>query len=167
MPAHDRPFPIAKRVPLAVIDAAVCARLGPARVRGNAQPAAFNRQIAMYLAKHVGGWSATSIGKFYNGRDHSTVCHAIRRVESMREQNHELDALLSGMGHELREQSPEVHRAVDSVSGRKTPADWANEEFLEIVVDRIVDRLFERIGKGPLAGAPELLQETPTNGLSR
>jgi hypothetical protein len=78
MPAHDRPFPIAKRVPLADIDAAVCARLGPARVPGNAQPEAFNQQVAMYLAKHVGGWSTTKIGKFYNGPDHSTVCHSIR-----------------------------------------------------------------------------------------
>jgi chromosomal replication initiation ATPase DnaA len=62
------------RVPLSIIDATVSARLGTTRVSGNAQPAAFNRQVAMYLAKHVGGWSTTRIGKFYNGRDHSTVC---------------------------------------------------------------------------------------------
>ena len=68
------------RIALARIDAVVCARLGPARVRGNAQPAAFNRQVAMYLAHRVGGWSTTRIGRFYNGRDHSTVCHAIRRI---------------------------------------------------------------------------------------
>jgi hypothetical protein len=70
VPTHERPFTIVKRVPLAVIDAAICARLGLAGVPGNAQPAAFHRQIAMYLARHVGGWSATSIGKFYSGRDH-------------------------------------------------------------------------------------------------
>src|SRR5271168_4768627 len=145
MPAHDRPFPIAKRVPLADIEAAVCARLGPARVPGNAQPAAFNRQVAMYLARHVGGWSTACIGKFYNGRDHSTVCHSIQRVESMRDHNSELDALLSALCHELREQSPEVHRAVDSV-GRKTAVDRADDEFLDNLSDRIVDRLLERIG---------------------
>ena len=50
MIAHERPFMVAKRIPLETIDAAVCARLGPARVAGNAQPAAFNRQVAMYLA---------------------------------------------------------------------------------------------------------------------
>src|ERR1700733_6788619 len=68
-----------QQIGLAQIDAVVSARLGPARVPGNAQPAAFNRQVAMYLAKHVGGWSTTKIGRFYNGRDHSTVCYAIRR----------------------------------------------------------------------------------------
>ena len=42
------------RVSLANIDGAVSARLGTTRVAGNAQPAVFNRQIAMYLAKCVG-----------------------------------------------------------------------------------------------------------------
>jgi chromosomal replication initiation ATPase DnaA len=68
------------------------------RVPGNARPAGFQpaRQIAIYLANHVGDWSTTGIGRLYNERDHSTVCHAIRQVESMREHNHEHDVLLSG-----------------------------------------------------------------------
>jgi len=53
------------------------------RVTGNAQPAAFNRQVAMYLAKRVGGWRVTRIGNFYNGRHKMTVCHAIRRIERL------------------------------------------------------------------------------------
>ncbi len=153
MPAHDRPFTIVKRVPLAAIDAAVCARLGPARVPGNAQPAAFHRQVAMYLARHVGGWSTTSIGKFYNGRDHSTVCHSIRRIESMRDNNAELDQLLSGLCHELREQAPEIHTKAASSGNRETPVDWADDGFLDMLVNRIVDRLFERIGRQAFGGA--------------
>ena len=46
-----------QRISLEAIDAVVSARLGETRVRGNAQPAVLNRQVAMYLAKHVGGWS--------------------------------------------------------------------------------------------------------------
>jgi chromosomal replication initiation ATPase DnaA len=69
------------RIPLTTIDRIVTENLGPARVRSKAQPEALFRQIAMYLAKHVGGWSTTRIGKFYNGRDHSTVCHAIARIQ--------------------------------------------------------------------------------------
>jgi chromosomal replication initiation ATPase DnaA len=65
-----------RRVPLLEIDAIVAARLGPGRVAGNAQPAAFSRHIAMYMASQV-GWSTTQIGKFYNGRDHSTVCSLV------------------------------------------------------------------------------------------
>jgi hypothetical protein len=81
-------------IPLAAIDAIVAANLGPARVPGNAQPNAMYRHIAMYLCKHVGGWSTTRIGKFYNGRDHSTVSYAIRRIESRRLREPEFDALL-------------------------------------------------------------------------
>lgn len=57
---------------------------GTGRVRGDAQPAVLYRQIAMYLAKNVGGWSAVQIGRFYNGRDHSTVCHAVTKIEALR-----------------------------------------------------------------------------------
>jgi len=48
----------------------------------------------MYLAKHVAGWSTTLIGRFYNGRDHSTVCHSIQRIEALRESDPDVDALL-------------------------------------------------------------------------
>src|SRR4051795_11609183 len=83
------------RVSLARTDAVVSARLGPTRVPGNAQPACFNRQIAMYLARHVGRLSTTAIGRFYNGRDHSTVCHGIQRIEGLRESDPEIDVLLT------------------------------------------------------------------------
>lgn len=66
-----------RRISLAQIDAVVAAELRPARVAGNAQPAVFNSHIAMYLAKHVGRWSTSRSGRFYNGHDHSTVCHAM------------------------------------------------------------------------------------------
>src|SRR3954447_1030480 len=69
-----------RRTSLATIDAVVSARLGPTRIAGNEQPACFNRQIAMYLARYVGGLSTTQIGRFYNGRDHSTVCYGIQRI---------------------------------------------------------------------------------------
>ena len=97
------------RIAPARIDAVVCARLGPARVRGNAQPAAFHGQVAMYLAHRVGGWSTTRIGRFYNGRDHSTVCHAIKRIQALRDSNAEVEGLLSSLIQELTsDKGPEV-----------------------------------------------------------
>src|SRR3954453_1749938 len=92
-----------RRLSLAEIDAVVSARLGPARVPGNSQPACFNRQIAMYLAKHVAGWSTTLIGRFYHGRDHSTVIYGIQRIQALRETDPELDALLSDLKAELEQ----------------------------------------------------------------
>jgi len=88
-----------RRAPLAHIDAVVALRLGPARVKGNARAAVFNRQIAMYLAKRVGGWSTTRIGNYYHGRDHSTVCHAIRKVDALRTADPGIAVLIDSFDH--------------------------------------------------------------------
>jgi chromosomal replication initiator protein len=96
------------RLSLEKIDAVVSARLGPTRIPGNEQPACFNRQVAMYLARHVGGWSTTQIGRFYNGRDHSTVCYGIQRIESLRESNPDMDPLLVELRHQLGEDCSEA-----------------------------------------------------------
>jgi hypothetical protein len=55
----------------------------------------------MYLAARVGRWSTTAIGRFYNGRDHSTVCHGIQRIDSLRESDPEVDTLLSDLKRRL------------------------------------------------------------------
>lgn len=94
-----------RRLSLAEIDALVSARLGPTRGLGNSQPACFNRQIAMYLAARVGRWSTTIIGRFYGGRDHSTVCYGIQRIESLSESDPEVDALLADLRRRLGESS--------------------------------------------------------------
>jgi hypothetical protein len=49
----------------------------------------------MYLAKRVGGWSLTKIGKSYNGRHHTTVCHEFQRIEALRDVNPVVDGLLA------------------------------------------------------------------------
>ncbi len=48
----------------------------------------------MYLAKNVAGWSTTRIGRFYNGRHHTTVLHAIAKIERLRQTDETLDALI-------------------------------------------------------------------------
>ena len=61
--------PVCQRISLATIDRVEAARLGQARP-GQRAAGGFNGQIAMYLAKHVGGWRSTArIGRLYNGPD--------------------------------------------------------------------------------------------------
>ena len=55
----------------------------------------------MYLAKSVGGWSTTRIGRFYNGRHHTTVLHAIEKIERLRQVDDSLDALIEVITGEL------------------------------------------------------------------
>ena len=51
------------------------------RARSVARP----RQIAMYLAKTLTSKSLPEIGRRFGGRDHTTVMHAVKRVESLSE----------------------------------------------------------------------------------
>lgn len=50
------------RLSLEQIDATVADHLGRGRVQGNQPGPCFSRQVSMYLAKNVGGWSTTRIG---------------------------------------------------------------------------------------------------------
>lgn len=64
------------------------------RTRAIARP----RQIAMWLCREVTALSYPEIGSAFGGRDHTTVIHAVRTVESLRtkenELNHDLHVLL-------------------------------------------------------------------------
>ncbi len=51
------------------------------RARAVARP----RQVAMYLAKQLTSRSLPEIGRKFGGRDHTTVMHAVRKVEELRE----------------------------------------------------------------------------------
>ncbi len=53
------------------------------RARSVARP----RQIAMYLAKQLTSRSLPEIGRKFGGRDHTTVMHAVRKVDELRERD--------------------------------------------------------------------------------
>jgi chromosomal replication initiator protein len=52
------------------------------------------RHVAMYLAKSVTGLSFPVIAKHFGGRDHTTVLHAVRKIERARLTDKALDAAL-------------------------------------------------------------------------
>ncbi len=146
-PKIDDGVPV-RQTTLAEIDRVVSERLGCARVAGNAQPAAFNRQVAMYLAKRVGGWSLTKIGKFYNGPHHTIVCHAIRRIEALREVNPEVDGLLAVLIDQIKAVGIRTPSRRERVVRRIAITESAlpiTEEFLMILADRLTSHLKSRI----------------------
>jgi hypothetical protein len=146
--AHERsPAHMGQRISLATIDKVVAARLGQTRVEGNAQPAVFNRQIAMYLAKHVGRWSTTRIGRFYNGRDHSTVCHAVKRVAALCQDDPEVDSLVTSLANEIKTAAPKESGRTDSVTRATASANEVrfNDAFFDALADRLATRIFDRV----------------------
>ena len=57
------------------------------RSRSVARP----RQMAMALAKELTNHSLPEIGDAFGGKDHTTVLHAVRRIEELREDNRDID----------------------------------------------------------------------------
>ncbi len=60
------------------------------------------RQIGMYLAKKLTGRSLPEIGRRFGGRDHTTVLHAIRKIDRELEGNSRLQNELQDLERALR-----------------------------------------------------------------
>jgi hypothetical protein len=120
------------RVSLARIEQVVSGHLGPGRVPGNAAGPCFSRHVSMYLAKHVGHWSLSQIGKFYNGRHHTTVLHAIEKIENLRRHDESVDALLEVLTAEL---AAAPHDASPRISA------LTRSQLIETIVTRVMERL--------------------------
>ena len=59
------------------------------------------RQIAMYLAKRLTTRSLPEIGRKFGGRDHSTVIHAVRRIEQLRDSDGDVDTAVRRLLRDL------------------------------------------------------------------
>lgn len=66
---------------------------GPLRIRRIAWP----RQEAMWIARHISDLSMPVIGRWFGGRDHTTVLHALRSVESRMDADPDYGKEVEGM----------------------------------------------------------------------
>ncbi|MCV6595572.1 MAG: chromosomal replication initiator protein DnaA [Mangrovicoccus sp.] len=60
--------------------------IGPTRVRTIARP----RQVAMYLCKQLTTRSLPEIGRRFGGRDHTTILHGVKKIESLMQSDHQI-----------------------------------------------------------------------------
>lgn len=63
------------------------------RARAVARP----RQVAMYLCKKMTKRSLPDIGRRFGGRDHTTVMHAVKRIESLRAEDTAFNAQIEAI----------------------------------------------------------------------
>ena len=127
------------RLSLEQIDATVADHLGTGRIPGNQAAPCFSRQVSMYLAKNVAGWSTTRIGRFYNGRHHTTVLHAIEKIERLRQTDESLDALIEVLTAKL---SPTMGGGSKQLEPGWTAA----------LVDAVTDRVLQEIRRRAMDG---------------
>jgi hypothetical protein len=133
-----------RRLSLEQIEAIVAEHLGNGRVPGNQAAACLSRQVSMYLAKNVVGWSTTKIGRFYNGRHHTTVLHAIEKIEHLRQTDESLDALIEVITAEL---SPETEGCLTE----RFQHGWTTA-LIDAVADRVLKEIRRITNEGKLEG---------------
>jgi len=59
------------------------------------------RQIAMYLSRQLTSSSYPEIGERFGGKDHSTIIHAIRKIDKLMEEDFQLRSTIEKLKQEL------------------------------------------------------------------
>jgi chromosomal replication initiator protein len=59
------------------------------------------RQIAMYLARQLTSHSFPEIGEKFGGKDHSTIIHAIKKIEKVMEEDFQVRSTINSLKKEL------------------------------------------------------------------
>ena len=71
--------------------------LSKRRARAIARP----RQVAMFLSKALTTRSLPDIGRRFGGRDHTTVIHAVKRIEALRKEDNSLNTHVENLTEAL------------------------------------------------------------------
>jgi chromosomal replication initiator protein len=77
-------------------------RVTQLKSRNNSQQVVFPRQIAMYLCKQLTPSSLQEIGRRFGGKHHSTVIHAVQKIEKMRGTDKKFDRLVDRFAESLK-----------------------------------------------------------------
>jgi chromosomal replication initiator protein len=72
------------------------------KAKNNSQAIALPRQIAMYLCKRNTDCSLPEIGRKFGGKHHSTVIHAIQKIERKRKEDKEFDRVIETLDEQLK-----------------------------------------------------------------
>ncbi len=66
------------------------------RAKTKRGPIVFPRQVAMYVLKETTSLSLPEIGRLFSDKHHTTALHSIRKIAAKREEDPDLDRVLSG-----------------------------------------------------------------------
>jgi chromosomal replication initiator protein len=77
-------------------------RVKELKSRSNSHRISFPRQVAMYLCKNLTGSSLQEIGRCFGGKHHSTVIHAVQKIEKMRDSDKKFNRLVDHFAESLK-----------------------------------------------------------------
>jgi chromosomal replication initiator protein len=100
LPAEDEPVTV--DAILRLVARHFNLKVSELKSKTNARRISFPRQIAMYLAKKLAGESLPSIGNIFGGKHHTTVLHAIRKIDKLRSEDATVHKRLEQLEQELR-----------------------------------------------------------------
>jgi len=90
-----------RRATIASIQRAVAEEYGlrpqQLREKTNAKAISYPRQVAMYLCKELTGGSLPEIGKAFGGKHHTTVLHAVNKIDRLRQDDKDLNSRLHSL----------------------------------------------------------------------
>ena len=72
-------------------------RVTELKSRNNSKHISFPRQVAMYICKKLTSKSLPAIGTHFGGKHHTTVLHAVRKINTMRENDKDFAKILDGL----------------------------------------------------------------------
>lgn len=78
-----------------------CYGLTELRSQNRTKDISLARQVTMYLMKKATHKSLREIGEFLNRKDHTTIAHAVQRIDELRKIDNDLDARLQNLEREL------------------------------------------------------------------
>jgi chromosomal replication initiator protein len=72
-------------------------RLSDLKAKNRTKAVAFPRQVAMYLARQLTHASLAEIGRGFGGKDHTTVLHAVDKIQNLLQEDPKLRKVVDGL----------------------------------------------------------------------
>ena len=72
-------------------------KLSDLKAKNRTKAIAFPRQIAMYLARQLTHASLAEVGRAFGGKDHTTVLHAVDKIQTMLQEDPKLRKTIDGL----------------------------------------------------------------------
>jgi chromosomal replication initiator protein len=72
-------------------------KLSDLKAKNRTRAIAFPRQVAMYLARQLTHSSLSEIGRAFGGKDHTTVLHAVDKIQTLMQEDPKLHKTIDGL----------------------------------------------------------------------